>query len=634
MCGIVGTLSLDPARFRVAAPLVEAMRDTMAHRGPDGAGAWVDDTGRIGLGHRRLSIIDLSPAAGQPMFNEDGSLAVVFNGEIYNHADIRRELQSLGGHTWRTDHSDTEVILHAFEQWGMEAFHRFRGMFAIALWDARRGRLLLVRDRVGIKPLYWSRLPDRFSFASEIKALNADPAQPRAVDEEGLFHFLSFTTVPAPRTLFAGIGKLEAGCWLEVDSGGTLRQGRWWDCWDEVAPLAGLSEAELAERLTAELRRSVSLRKVSDVPSGVFLSGGVDSSANLVLFAEGEATPAKAFSITYAGQSTVADEMVYARQVAAQVGAEHHIRTVTEADLLAVVDRMVWLQDEPIADPVCVPVYLVAELAHANGVTVCHVGEGADELFSGYPHWGTMQRLERLNQWPVPRLFKRAGAAALAALGHGGRAYTEYLRRAGRGQPVFWGSADAFFEPAKFRLLSPRLRRAFAGRSSWEALAPIRRDFEARAWEPSALHWMTYLDLRLRLPELLLMRVDKMTMGTSIEARVPFLDHKVVALALSMPTAMKTAGGVPKRILKKAVEGLLPPEIIHRRKQGFSVPVGDWLMSGLGERVRAEIAGFTAATDLLDAAAVDELFRRNDHHGLWILFNLALWWRRHIVGQA
>lgn len=634
MCGIVGTLSLDPAGHRVTEAAIVAMRDTMAHRGPDGAGVWVDETGRIGLGHRRLSIIDLSPSAGQPMFNEDGSLAVVFNGEIYNHADIRCELESLGGHVWRTDHSDTEVILHAFEQWGMAAFDRFRGMFAVVLWDARKGRLLLVRDRIGIKPLYWTRNSDRFSFASEIKALNADPGQMRSIDRESLFHFLSFTTVPAPRTMFEGIFKLEAGCWLEIDSGGQIRQGRWWDAWQDVEPLVGMSEAELAERLMAELRVAVALRKVSDVPSGVFLSGGVDSSTNLVLFAEGETQAAKAFSITYSGQSSVADEMGYARRVAAQVGAEHHIRTVTEDDLLGVVDKMVWLQDEPIADPVCVPVYLVAELARQNGVTVCHVGEGADELFSGYPHWGMIQRLDRANALPIPRRLKRLGYAALALAGRGDRAYAEYLRRAGQGLPIFWGSADAFFEPAKFRLMGADMRRQFAGRSSWEALAPIHADFQARAWEKSALHWMTYLDLRLRLPELLLMRVDKMTMGTSIEARVPFLDHKVVSLALSMPSAAKTLGGVPKRILKTAVTGLLPDDVIHRRKQGFSVPVGDWVMSRLGARVRSELDAFISATGLLDSAEVESLFRSGDHTRLWVLFNLALWWRRHVLGQS
>lgn len=634
MCGIVGTLSLDPARHRVTEAAVIAMRDTMAHRGPDGAGVWVDEAGGIGLGHRRLSIIDLSPSAGQPMFNEDGSLAVVFNGEIYNHAEIRRELESLGGHVWRTDHSDTEVIVHAYEQWGMAAFDRFRGMFAVALWNARTGKLLLVRDRIGIKPIYWTLRPDRFSFASEIKALNADPGQEREIDRESLFHFLSFTTAPAPRTMFRGIFKLEAGCRLEIGLDGRMEQSRWWDAWQEVSPLVGLSEQELAERLLAELRTAVALRKVSDVPSGVFLSGGVDSSTNLVLFAEGEKQPAKAFSITYAGQSSVADEMGYARRVAEQVGAEHHIRTVTEDDLLGVVDKMVWLQDEPIADPVCVPVYLVAELARQNGVTVCHVGEGADELFSGYPHWGTMQKLAAADALPVPRALKRLGYAALAAAGRGDRAYGEYLRRASLGLPVFWGSADAFFEPAKFRLMGADMRAEFRGRSSWEALAPIHADFMARAWEPSALHWMTYLDLRLRLPELLLMRVDKMTMGTSIEARVPFLDHKVVGLALSMPTAMKTRDGVPKRILKRAVEGLLPHDVIHRRKQGFSVPVGDWVMSRLGGRLRSELDAFVQGTGLLDPGAVEALFRAGDHTRLWVLFNLALWWRRHVLATS
>ena len=296
MCGIVGALVFDKSSFRVSEPYISRMRDVMTHRGPDGAGVWIAADGRVGLGHRRLSIIDLSEAATQPMCNEDGTVWVSFNGEIYNHAEIRRELECTGGHRWKTDHSDTEVILHAFEQWGIECLQKFRGMFALAIWDAGARELWLVRDRIGIKPLYYSIHHKRMTFASEIKALLQDPDQPRAVHEEAFFHYLSFLTTPVPQTLFEGIRKLPGGTWLRVKEDGTITERRYWDVWDHTTPLIGVSEDEIAARLLSELRTAVKLRKVSDVPVGVFLSGGIDSSTNAALFSEGETRPVMTFS--------------------------------------------------------------------------------------------------------------------------------------------------------------------------------------------------------------------------------------------------------------------------------------------------------------------------------------------------
>src|SRR5579863_3834893 len=299
MCGIAGVFTFPSGTFQVDKPYLDRMIKTIAHRGPDGAGTWVSADRHVGLGHRRLSIIDLASAASQPMCNETGTIWVVFNGEIYNHAEIRRELEQLGGHSWKTDHSDTEVILHAFEQWGIDSIHRFRGMFAIALWDAREQELWLIRDRIGIKPLYYSIHHERITFASEIKALLQDPEQERQLNEEAFYHYLSFMTIPAPQTLFAGIRKLQPGTWLRIREGGDISEHRYWDIWDHTQPLTGLSEDEIAERLLEELRVSVRLRKVSDVPVGVFLSGGIDSSTNTALFTEGEDQPVKTFAIGY-----------------------------------------------------------------------------------------------------------------------------------------------------------------------------------------------------------------------------------------------------------------------------------------------------------------------------------------------
>ncbi len=632
MCGIVGARVFRNGNFDVTEDYLVRMRDTMTHRGPDGAGVWVSPDRKVGLGHRRLSIIDLSEAAAQPMSNEDGSLWVSFNGEIYNHVEIRAELQKIGGHKWKTDHSDTEVILHAFEEWGIDCLHKFRGMFAIALWDAREENLWLIRDRIGIKPLYYSIHHGRLVFASEIKALLKDPGQARAVNEEAFYHYLSFLTTPAPQTMFAGIQKLSSGTWLRIDREGSIREERYWDVWDHAGPLGELTEDEIAGKVLDELRQAVKLRKVSDVPVGVFLSGGIDSSTNAALFSEGESSPVRTFSIGYEGEyQTYQNELQFARLMAGEVGAEYHERRLTIDDLMDFLPSMVRLQDEPIADPVCFPVYYVSKLARDNGVTVCQVGEGADELFWGYPGWKTMLELQQYDDLPVPRFFKKMGLSGLNMMGKEGTHYYELLRRGASGVPVFWGGAEAFMESQKEKLLSPRLRKEFRTLTSWEALQPIRKRFEEKAWEKSPLNWMSYLDLNLRLPELLLMRVDKMSMGVSLEGRVPFLDHKFVELAMSIPQAVKTKNGNLKSVLKKAVRGLIPDELIDRKKQGFGVPVYEWFFGRLGEQTKQELDSFCEQTDFFDRKEVDRLIESGQGSQVWYLLNFALWWKEYVA---
>jgi asparagine synthase (glutamine-hydrolysing) len=605
----------------------------MIHRGPDGAGTFISLDGKLGLGHRRLSIIDLSPSAGQPMASADGAIRLVFNGEIYNHAEIRAELQSRSGRPWQTDHSDTEVIIHAYQEWGIECIHRFRGMFAFALWDGRSSELWLVRDRIGIKPLYYSVFNNHIAFASEIKALLKDPAQKRAVDLDSFYHYLSFLTSPAPNTLFEGIKKLAGGCLLRVAANGTIEERRYWDVWDHARRLDA-SEDDIAAMVLEELRTAVKYRKVSDVPVGVFLSGGIDSSTNTALFSEG-GDVVKTFTIGYAGGSgDYQNELHYARQMADLVHAEHYERLLTVDDLLDFLPQMIHLQDEPIGDPVCVPVYYVSKLARDNGVTVCQLGEGADELFWGYPGWKRMLRVQELDDLPVPNLLKRAALPLISAwLGRNSRPY-EWLRRGAEGVPVFWSGAEAFTEEHKRSLLSPELRRRFRGYTSYEAIRPIRERFEAKAWEPSHLNWMSHLDLNLRLPELLLMRVDKMSMGVSLEGRVPFLDHKFVELALSIPTAMKTRNGNLKHLLKKAVRGLVPDELIDRKKQGFGVPVHQWIFERLGDEAKRELGSFCDETAFFDKKQVMELFNQGAGAQIWYLLNFALWWRHYIKGEG
>ena len=632
MCGIVGSLVFDHSDFVITPAYLCPMRDAMVHRGPDGKGIWISADARIGLGHRRLAIIDLAAAANQPLANADGSIWISFNGEIYNHREIRQQLEQTSNYRWSTDHSDTEVIVYAFEEWGIACLEKFQGMFAFALWDGRYQQLWLVRDRIGVKPLYYSIHHGRITFASEIKALLQDKQQPRQVNEEALFHYLSFVSTPAPDTLFIGIHKLPPGNWLCIQPDGSIRQQCYWDVWNQVQPLVTSSEPEIAERLLLELERAVKLRQVSDVPVGIFLSGGIDSSTNAALFAQGRQEKIKTFSIGYDREyHSYKNELHYARQVARLINAEHYELLLSVDSLLDFLPQMVYLQDEPIADPVCVPVYYVAKLARDNGVIVCQVGEGADELFCGYPQW---QRFLNLQKWyglPLPRFGKSLLALGLSGLGYQRNFYHEWLCRAAAGHPIFWGGANIITEWQKHRLLSPRLRKKFRGYNSWERIRPGYRHFQENAWDQSPLQWMSYRDLTFRLPELLLMRVDKMSMAVGLEGRVPFLDHKFVELAMSIPPRLKNQDGILKYILKKSIRGLIPDAVIDRRKQGFGVPIYEWFFDRLGTKIRQELAYFCAQTDFLDPREINALIRRGQGPQIWPLFNFAMWWRTFIA---
>jgi len=606
------------------------MRDTMVHRGPDGGGIWMSEDRRVGLGHRRLSIIDVSAVANQPMTNEDNSLSIVFNGEIYNHAEIRKELELKNKYKWKTDHSDTEVIIHSFEEWGIECVHKFRGMFAIAIWDSKLEELWLIRDRLGIKPLYYSFDDVRVTFASEIKALLKFPNQKREVNEDAFYHYLSFLTTPAPSTLFKGINKLQPGTWLKIIPNGKKVEKKYWDVWDHTNPLIKETDDEIAKLVLDELKESVRLRKESDVPVGVFLSGGIDSSTNAALFADGETKPVETFTIGYKGEyDTYKNETEYAQFMADKVGANHHELLLTIDDLIDFLPEMIRLQDEPIADPVCVPLYYVSKLARENNIIVCQVGEGADELFWGYEGWKVLLNFQNLMDL-MPKFIKKLGFHILRLQGKKESFRYEYLRRVSNSEPVFWGGAEAFTEQNKKTVLSNRLKKKFKNTSSWEVLKPFRDKFENKAWEKSNLNWMTYLDLNMRLPELLLMRVDKMAMGVSLEGRVPFLDFKFVELALSIPEKTKTRKGIFKYILKKAVRGVIPDSIIDRKKQGFGVPIYEWFFDKLGTNVRRDLELFCDKTDYFDKEQLFAFLKNASGQQTWLIYNFVLWWNEYI----
>jgi asparagine synthase (glutamine-hydrolysing) len=634
MCGLVGILNFTDSNFSVLEVGLTRMRDTMVHRGPDGSGVWVSEDGQIGMAHRRLAIIDLSDQAAQPMGNADGSVQITFNGEIYNHTVIRQELEATGKYSWKTDHSDTEVIVHAYEEWGIDCVYRLRGMFAIAIWDARERALWLIRDRSGIKPLYYSIDKNRITFASEIKAILADPVQTRRINERGFYDYLSFLCVPAPDTLFEGIHKLPNGCWMRIGSNGQVREKRYWDVLDHLQDLNSLNDAEVAERLLVELRESIRIHKASDVPIGVFLSGGIDSSVNAALFSEGEKSRVRTFSIGYQGEyASYQNELHYAGLVARNIGAEYHQALLTSQDLLDFLPRMVELQDEPIGDPVCMPLYYVSKLARDNGVSVCQVGEGADELFCGYGHWKTALTIQQLSNLPVPRFIRRGVLGVLSLSGRDQDWRYEYVKRSSEGLPVFWGGSEILTHNQKMALLSARMRQKFVRNSSWEAVEPLWRRFTEKSLSNHPLDWMAYLDLNCRLPELLLMRVDKMSMGVSLETRVPFLDYRFVEFSMSIPAEMKTRNGILKHILKKAVRGVIPNEVIDRKKQGFAAPIPEWLTGDLGREAAHQLKRFCIATDLLDWPAVDQLLKSERRSSAWHLLNAAMWWNTYLCRE-
>ena len=636
MCGICGIWEYGASEGRIDLSLVERMRDEMRHRGPDDEGASLFDGGRLGLGFRRLSIIDLSAAGNQPMRGcESKQVWIVFNGEIYNHAEIRQGLEQRG-HQYAS-RTDTETILHLYEERGLDFVNEIEGDFAIALWDSERAQLVLARDRVGVKPLYFYNRDGRFIFASEIKAILRHPAVTPEIDEGSLYHYLTFLTTPAPRTLFRNIQKLPAGHMLVVQRDGATKITQYWDALPNQAT-PDRSEAEHQEEILRLLRDSIRKRMMSDVPFGVFLSGGVDSSANVALMSELMSQPVRTYTVGFADTEEL-NELESARAVAKRFSTDHHEVIIGQEDMQKFLPDLIFHQDEPLADPVCVPLYYVSRLARETGTIVVQVGEGADEIFAGYDWFRKYVRINDLfwQQAEKLPLSLRHSLAAMAKplmeASFNKRTAIELTRRLGAGEPLFWGGAIVFDEDFKRRVLSSKMSAEVKGLSSYDAVkdhldhvARVRpdSDFAAR---------MSYLELKLRLPELLLMRVDKMTMATSVEARVPFLDHHLVEYAMSLPVDLKIQGTSGKHILKRALEKVLPADVLYRPKRGFGAPIREWFRGESGEMLGGLIMNSSIRRrDLFDYAFVSRLIdehrnsKRDWSFHLWALLNLSLWY--------
>jgi len=639
MCGIAGIYNFQKPE-PVTHETIKSMTDSIIHRGPDGEGQYISENKKIGFGHRRLSIIDLSEAGAQPMHTKDKSISITFNGEIYNHKKLRKELESKG-YQYHSK-TDTETILYHYQEKGLDCIKDLEGMFAFAIWDNQKNRLFLVRDRIGIKPLYYTVHKGQFIFASEIKAILALKHIPRDVNEEALYHYLTFVNTPAPLTLFKDIYKLPAGHSLTVDEHGRIETKQWWDA-IIPKPEIQLSEEEYQEETLRLLRQSIKDRMMSDVPFGVFLSGGVDSSTNVALMSEQTSQQVKTFSIGFKNEEKY-NELNYAKQIAEKFNTDHHEILIDHKDLISFLPKLIYHQDEPIADPVCVPLYYVSKLAKDNGVTVVQVGEGADEQFSGYLHF--VNTLKSYNKYfkpiaklpaPLRKLLWLTGKPYLCAR----KQYDKipYLKRAVDLEEPFIGAAVAFPENEKPDLLSKEYaQRAVTYNSNTWAKEILNKVPEQKG-EVDFLEKMIYIELKNRLSELLLMRVDKITMATSIESRVPFLDHRLVEFTMNIPQSLKVKNWEPKYILKKAVEGILPDNIIYRKKMGFGAPIHEWFMHEMGDFFERTIlnSGIVKRNyfnyDYIKKMIVAQKKGTNYSFQLWNIFNLSLWYDYWIEGK-
>jgi asparagine synthase (glutamine-hydrolysing) len=620
MCGIAGFVeSVGAARPEgERAALLDRMCQSITHRGPDDQGAEV--VGRAAVGMRRLSIIDLA-GGHQPMSGCDPRVRLVFNGEIYNFKELQRDLEARG-HKFHT-RSDTETIVHAYEEFGDACVERLRGMFAFALWDARTERLFVARDRAGEKPLYYTTTPQgTFVFGSELKCLLEHPEVERETDPAALDAYLTLGYVPEPLSVFRGVRKLEAGHRLVLEKG-SVKTESYWDFPVETDD-PPRSEDEYVEELRARLEESVRMMLVADVPLGAFLSGGVDSSTIVGLMSRATNAPVKTFSIGFREDSF--DELKYARLAARHFETDHRELIVTP-EVCGIVDELVRHFDEPFADQSSIPTYFVSKLAREH-VKVVLSGDGGDELFAGYTRYAVEQG--RAGFARLPRVLRRGLMAPLASqLPHGARGRNFIHNVALDPAERYLDNVSTFNALGKRALYTPDFRRALAGRE------PAAEIFHARAARTDdAVGRLLYLDAKTYLPGDILTKVDRMSMAVSLEARVPLLEHKLVEFVSRMPASLKMRGQESKYVFKRAVRGLVPDEILDRPKQGFGVPISEWINRELRERVRDTFADArTRSRGLFEPAYVDVLLaehergRRDHSTALWALFILELWQR-------
>ena len=610
MCGICGYVGAGKPST------LEAMSALLAHRGPDAAGIYTGET--VGLAHRRLSIIDLA-SGQQPMNDEDGNV-LVFNGEIYNFQEIRRELETFG-HRFVT-RSDTEVLLRAYRQWGRECLQRLRGMFAFALWDAGRRELFVARDRVGIKPLYYAVVNGVFHFASEAKALLEIPGFRRRLNRRVLPLYLTFRYTPGEDTLFEGIRKLSPGHFLVVAPDGSCRCQKYWSLHFE--PDGGPSEAQWRERFWGTFEESVRLRMISDVPFGAYLSGGLDSSLIVAAMSGMSASPIDTFSVGFKAQKF--NELPYAAEVAERFGCSHHVLHAEE-EAASLLEQVVYHLDEPLGDLAAIPTFLMARETKPH-VTVVLSGEGADELLAGYPKYRAFLAGQAVRPWLPGRLLA-AGARQIENITL--RRVLATLSCKDR-VPAYLQMSSVFTPEEQGFLLAPGLQGGMMNSSEIESF--IRPHFLNK---PDGLSQLLSLDFHTWLPDDLLLKNDKMTMAHGVEARVPYLDHQLVELCARIPSRFKLRWNQEKVLLRKVMAGRLPENIRRRRKAGFTVPLGDWMKTPFGRKVDMMFSDtFIRNQGLFDPRYISALRQKSwdqpyYRRQLWSLAALGLWQQRFEV---
>jgi asparagine synthase (glutamine-hydrolysing) len=611
MCGICGILNYNQEPADQA--LVRQMNSTLIHRGPDAEGYYFD--GPVGLGSRRLSIIDLS-GGDMPIYNEDGTIAIVFNGEIYGYIELRDELERLG-HRFTT-RSDTETIVHAYEEYGIRCVERLNGMFAFALWDSRCQELFIARDRVGEKPLFYAETDGRLSFASEIKALLQDPACSREVNSEALTHYLTALYIPYPQSIFRGISKLPPGHSMRVSAQGVQIERYWFP--ERIRPHQ-VSVDQAIEELRPLLADAVRLQMRSDVPIGFFLSAGMDSTS-VVAFASRTTQEAKLKTFAVGFEGADWDERPGARSVAEMYGSEHFDITVSPEDIWQLLPRLVWLMDEPMADGSIVPLYIISTLARQQ-VKVVLCGAGGDELFAGYPRYeiGQVPFARRMLKAITPRPLKQMAVN----LGY------KYSAGFGNRVDVALRNIDRHYY-ADTAWLTPAERLALTGDNGTAFAEVISRHYDHLAGA-DPVNRLMFVDMNTYMSDDLLPMTDRMTMGVSLEGRVPFLDYRLIEWALSLPGNLKLRDGTSKYILRRAMEGLLPTEILTRPKRGFGPPFNAWLRGGLLDYTRHVLLSPRAqARGLYNPEFVHRLLAGNlDEHRItqqiWMLLILETWFR-------
>jgi asparagine synthase (glutamine-hydrolysing) len=633
MCGIAGIFDYG-GRGEIDRALLSRMTGILGHRGPDGDGFYYAPG--LGLGHRRLSIIDLA-GGDQPLFNEDGTICVVFNGEIYNFPSLIVELTGLG-HVFRT-RCDTEVIVHAWEEWGEACLERFNGMFAFALWDGRREELFLARDRLGEKPLYYSLTTDgRLVFGSELKSILCSPDIDRRLDPQAVEEFFAYGYIPDPRSIYCGVRKLApAHCLLVRRDQPPPEPRAYWDA--RFRDSIRVSRAEVEEELISRLRASVRMRMIADVPLGAFLSGGVDSSAVVAMMASSKADPVSTFSISFGARGW--DESAYAAQIAERYGTDHHVRAA-DPNSFDLLDRLATIYDEPFGDSSAMPTFRVCAMAREN-VTVALSGDGGDEVFAGYRRYRWHCFEERVRR-VLPGTLRGPVFGLLGAIYPKldwaprplrAKATLEELARDTVG--AYFSSVSICHDDLRRRLFSPGLRRDLQGYNATEVLQRhmMRSDSDDPLWQ------VQYADFKTYLPGDILTKVDRASMANSLEVRVPLLDHTLVEWAARLPSHLKLRGREGKYIFKSALEPYVPDEILYRPKQGFAVPLAAWFRGPLRQRLRETLGGPSLReSGLFEMAAIDALVEQHqsgerDHSAaLWTLSMFESFLRREQCGAA